>query len=163
MRLFTNDEIENRSISRLEKERRCFWNNLAPKVSQHPQYRQWSLQACIGIVDTEWTLRKTELLKIEAEQVLKIVCTKNVRNHKTTEEEKKISQNLDCMLKLDFKRSETYKKIEDLHKQPKYTGEIRENDTALHKLFTELKSTQNLLEMAITHAKLLLLFYYFII
>lgn len=164
LRSFTIDEIEDGSISRMEKERRSFWNNLAPKLSCHAKYKQWSVQAQRGIVDIEWTLRKTELLKIEAEQVLKTVHTqdeKNMRPMKTCEEEKKINQKLDCMLKVDFKRKKMYETIEDLHKQLKYPGstcrhiedQIRENETALDKLFTELKSAQNALEMTITGVK----------
>lgn len=122
------------------------------------------MQAQRGIVDTEWTLRKTELLKIEAEQVLKTVHTedeKNMRSMKTSEEEKKNNQKLDCLLKVDFKRKKIYETIEDLHKQLKYPGskcrhiedQIKENETALDKLFTELKSAQNALEMTISGAK----------
>ena len=151
LRLFTDAEIDDENISRLEKERRCFWNNLAPKISSHPKYKRWSLQARNGIIDTEWMLRKAELLKIEAEQVLKIISTKNDWNHSTTEEEKKISWHLDSMLKVDFKRNKIYREIENLHEQLKHPGiknicpienQIRENETTLDKSFTELKSSE---------------------
>ena len=73
------------------------------------------------------------------------------KRNKSIEGQKRINQNLDCLFKIDFKRHETYKMIVYLQKQLKYTGtrsvpksiedQMRENETTLDKLFTELKST----------------------
>jgi hypothetical protein len=53
-------------------------------------YKDWSLQARTGIVDTEWTLKKTELLKLDAEEVLK-----RSDNNEKSGSDKKIRVNLD--------------------------------------------------------------------
>jgi septal ring factor EnvC (AmiA/AmiB activator) len=106
-------------------------------------YKDWSLQARTGIVDTEWTLKKTELLKLDAEEVLK-----------------RLDNNENCLLQTKLRRKSTYKKIENLHKNLKSSSTDHHNieeqiaieEDVLDKIFTELKSSQSSLEMAITRS-----------
>lgn len=161
LRLFTSAEIEHKNISRMEKERRSFWNSLVHEISCHSLYNKWSVQAQKGILDTEWTLRKSELLKIEAHQVMKLIKIDDAKYQKISEKEKTINQHLDHLSQVDFKRKSTYENIEYLHKQLKCRGtnrhfieeQITENEATLDKLFTQLKSIQRSLEMTISHAK----------
>lgn len=166
MKKFREEEITDPNISRLEKERRCFWNDLSSKVDSHPMYKHWNLQARNGVVDTEWTLKKTELLKIDAEVVLKRLSDKQTEkcqvrqytsgNNKT----KKILENLDRLLQAEFNRKTSYKRIEDLHKDLKSSStdrhkneeKISNEEDILDTIFTELKSSQLALEMAITRS-----------
>jgi hypothetical protein len=77
-------------------------------------YKDWSLQARTGVVDTEWTLKKTEHLKLDAEEVLK-----RLDNNEKSGSDKKIRENLDRLLQTELRRKSTYKKIENLHKNLK--------------------------------------------
>ncbi|CAB4017924.1 Hypothetical predicted protein [Paramuricea clavata] len=87
------------------------------------QFKGWSLQTLNGLIDTEWTLRKTELLQLDADQAIdKINSTQKANSHKTDVREKKIQQILDWLLLLDFQRKKVYKKIEDLHEQLKHSA-----------------------------------------
>ncbi len=156
-KLNCDNELADPSISTLEKERRYFWNNLSAKVDSHQVYKDWSLQARTGIVDTEWTLKKTELLKLDADEVLK-----RLDNNKKSKSgsDKKVRENLDRLLQTELHRKSTYKKIENLHKnlkssstdRQKIKAQIAIEEDVLDKIFTELKSSQSSLEMAITRS-----------
>ena len=155
LKTFCDNELADPSISTLEKERRHFWNNLSAKVDSHQMYKDWSLQARTGIVDTEWTLKKTELIKLDAEEVLK-----RLDNNEKSGSDKKIRVNLDRLLQTELRRKSTYKKIENLHKNLKSSSTDHHNieeqiaieEDVLDKIFTELKSSQSSLEMAITRS-----------
>ena len=159
LKKYQDNEIVDPTISKLEQERRCFWNDLSRKVDCHPVYEDWNVQARNGIMHTEWTLRKTELLKLDAEAIFRddsSVCEKTSGNHK------KIRENLDRMLQAELCRKSSYEKIEDLHNASKnYSterGKIEENieneEDALDRVITDLKSSQAALEMAIKHSRL---------
>ena len=157
LKTFCDNELADPSISTLEKERRYFWNNLSAKVDSHQVYKDWSLQARTGIVDTEWTLKKTELLKLDADEVLK-----RLDNNKKSKSGsgKKVRENLDRLLQTELRRKSTYKKIENLHKNlkssstdhQKIKAQIAIEEDVLDKIFTELKSSQSSLEMAVTRS-----------
>jgi hypothetical protein len=119
------------------------------------------LQALNGLIDTEWTLRKTELLQLDADQAIdKINSTQKANSHKTDVREKKIQQILDWLLLLDFQRKKGYKKIEDLHEQLKHSAtahtkvqdQIALEEDNLDKVFTELKSCQSSLQQSIANS-----------
>ena len=78
LNIYTKEEIERDNISKLERERRIFWNNLACEIS-NPVYKSWNLHAVVGLIDTEWTLRKSELLKLEASYLLKKIQEKTYK------------------------------------------------------------------------------------
>ena len=123
LKLFDKNEIEDPKIATIEKERRIFWNSLVNSICSQKQFKGWSLQALNGLIDTEWTLRKTELLQLDADQAIdKINSTQKANSHKTDVREKKIQQILDRLLLLDFQRKKVYKKIEDLHEQLKHSA-----------------------------------------
>ena len=164
LKTFCEEEVNDPSISRLEKEKICFWNDLSCKIDCHPVYKDWSLQARNGIVDTEWTLRKTELLKLEADVVIKRLNDKQIEKgmdrQRTSGSGKKVRENLDRLLQAEFHRKTTYKKIEDLHNnlksfstdRHKNEEKIANEEDNLDRIFTELKSSQSALEMAITRS-----------
>jgi hypothetical protein len=103
LKLFDKNEIEDPKIATIEKERRIFWNSLVNSICSQKQFKGWSLQALNGLIDTEWTLRKTELLQLDADQAIdKINSTQKANSHKTDVREKKIQQILDRLLLLDF-------------------------------------------------------------
>ncbi len=52
LNIYTKEEIERDDISKLERERRIFWNNLACEISNHPVYKSWNLHAVVGLIDT---------------------------------------------------------------------------------------------------------------
>ena len=165
LEFFTEEEIEDQSITRLEKERRVFWNRLACEVSCHPVYKLWSLQALNGLIDTEWTLKKTELLKVEVDQLIKKIKEEEAqcqRNDRTSEKEKKLLGLLDRLSMLELKRQNTYKKIEEFHRQLKCSTtdrhlkeeQIGNEETNLDEILTEIKSCQSGLEKSIKYAKI---------
>lgn len=162
--IFTLEEIERHDISKLEKERRMFWNNLACEISSHPVYKHWNLQAVVGLIDTEWTMRKSELLKLEANHLLKKINEKDLKDsfkHKTGEKEKKLLQILDRLSRLEHRRKTTYKLIEDLHTQLKRSTtdrhlteeKIEDQESELDTVFTELKCCLAGLEKFIMYSK----------
>ena len=161
LKLFDKNEIEDPKIATIEKERRIFWNSLVNSICSQKQFKGWSLQALNGLIDTEWTLRKTELLQLDADQAIdKINSTQKATSHKTDVREKKIQQILDRLLLLDFQRKKVYKKIEDLHEQLKHSAtahtkvqdQIALEEDNLDKVFTELKSCQSSLQQSIANS-----------
>ena len=161
LKLFDKNEIEDPKITTIEKERRIFWNSLVNSICSQKQFKGWSLQALNGLIDTEWTLRKTELLQLDADQAIdKINSTQNANSHKTDVRETKIQQILDRLLLLDFQRKKVYKKIEDLHEQLKHSAtdhtkvqdQIALEEDNLDKVFTELKSCQSSLQQSIANS-----------
>jgi hypothetical protein len=161
LKLFDKNEIEDPKIATIEKERRIFWNSLVNSICSQKQFKGWSVQALNGLIDTEWTLRKTELLQLDADQAIdKINSTQKANSHKTDVREKKIQQILDRLLLLDFQRKKVYKKIEDLHEQLKHSAtahtkvqdQIALEEDNLDKVFTELKSCQSSLQQSIANS-----------
>ena len=61
-----------------------------------------------GLLDTEWTLKFTELLKIESERRL-------VDDKVSDQKKAKISENLAKFRQADFQRRRCYEEIELLH------------------------------------------------
>ena len=157
LKTFSESDLADPTIPRLEKERRCFWNDLSAKVDSHDDYKDWSLQARQGIVDTEWTLKKTELLKIDADAFFKRLEDNTTKN---TTQANKVGENLDRLLHTELRRKSSYKKIEDLHENLKSSTADRHNiekqianeEDLLNKIFTELKASQSALEMAISRS-----------
>ena len=102
-------------------------------------------------------MKKTELLKLDADEVLK-----RLDNNKKSKSgsDKKVRENLDRLLQTELHRKSTYKKIENLHKnlkssstdRQKIKAQIAIEEDVLDKIFTELKSSQSSLEMAITRS-----------
>lgn len=154
LKTFSENDLADPTIPRLEKERRCFWNYFSAKVDSHDVYKDWSLQARRGIVDTEWTLKKTELLKIDADAFFKRLEDNTTKN---TTQANKVGEKLDRLLQTELRRKSSYKKIEDLHENLKSSTTDRHNikkqiaseEDILSKIFTELKASQSALEMAI--------------
>ena len=157
LELFHENEIQDPKIPTMEKERRIFWNLLASNICSQSQFRGWSLQAVNGLIDTEWTLRKTELLKIDADQEIKNIRTQNAESEKTDKRESKIERILQKLLLLDVQRKNVYKKIEGLHAQLKhittdrtsFQEQIALEEDNLDKVIIELKSCQSSLEQSI--------------
>ena len=102
LKLFHKDEVENPKITTMEKERRIFWNSLVNSINSQSHFKGWSLQALNGLIDTEWTMRKTELLQLDADQAINKINTQNAKCDKTDKRERKITQILDRLLFLDF-------------------------------------------------------------
>ncbi len=163
LNVYTKEEIERDDISKLERERRIFWNNLACEISNHPVYKSWNLHAVVGLIDTEWTLRKSELFKLDASHLLKKIQEKDLQDsfkQKTSEKEKKLLQILDRLSRLEDRRKTTYKLIEDLHTQLKSSttdrhlteAKIEEGESELDKVFTELKFCLAGLEKCVTYS-----------
>ena len=118
-----------------------------------------------GLIDTEWTLKKTELLKVEVDQLIKKIKGKEAqchRNDKRSEKEKKLLELLDRLLMHELKRKNAYKKIEQLHRQLKCSTadhhlkeeQIGHKETNLDEILTEIKSCQSGLEKSIKYAKI---------
>jgi hypothetical protein len=139
VRVFTDEEIDRTSISVFEREKRIFWNSLAAKLEEHPIYSSWSVQEKHGILDTEWTLKFTELLKVEADK-------KMVGEGKFDEHQSCIARNVDNLQKSDFERMTCYNRIERLNKVTVKTDEIKKSiqneEKHLHELFSKLKLSQ---------------------
>lgn len=135
-RVFTDEEINK--AEGLEREKRTFWNSLAAKLEKHPVYGAWSVQEKHGILDTEWTLKFTELLKVKADERL-LECN--------DEYQRGVAKNIDKLKRADFERQSCYNRIERLNKVTIKTEEIRANikkeENCLHDLFTELKVAQS--------------------
>ncbi|CAB4039333.1 Hypothetical predicted protein [Paramuricea clavata] len=92
-----------------------------------------------GILDTEWTLKFTELLKLEAD--------KKLVGEAGDEYGRSIAKNIDKLQKSDFERMTCYNRIERLNKVTIKTDEIRKSieneENHLHELFSKLKLAQS--------------------
>ncbi len=143
VRVFTDEEIDRTSISVFEREKRIFWNSLAAKLEEHPIYSSWSVQEKHGILDTEWTLKFTELLKVEADK--KLVGEGKLDEHQSSISSS-IARNVDNLQKSDFERMTCYNRIERLNKVTVKTDEIKKSiqneEKRLHELFSKLKLSQ---------------------
>ena len=90
--------------------------------------------------------------------------SKHLTQSSVSGSEKRICQNLDCLLQTEQQRNSTYQKIEDLHHKLKSDSTDRRNvekqiaseEIALDKIFTEFKSNQSALEMAIARCRVCL-------
>ena len=117
--LSNNGKVDEHTIMRSglklfdkNEERRIFWNSLVNSICSQKQFKGWSFQALNGLIDTEWTLRKTELLQLDADQAIdNINSTQKANSHKTDVREKKIQQILDRLLLLDFQRKKCTRKL----------------------------------------------------
>ena len=138
MRLLIKEIRETPFISVYEREKRIFWNSLATKLEKHPIYGSWSVQEKHGILDTEWTLKFTELLKVDAQKML--VSKANDAYQRS------IAKNIDKLQKSDFERMTCYNRIERLNKVTIKTDEIGKSiereENCLHEFFSKLKLAQ---------------------
>ena len=64
VKLFSCKEIAD--AQGLEKIRRRFWNEKAEELCQDTALKKWKASAIHGVVDTAWTLKKTVVLVVEA-------------------------------------------------------------------------------------------------
>lgn len=104
---------------------------------QHPIYGNWGVEEKHGILDTEWTLKFTELLKVEVDR------------HMVNSgfEHGSLARNLDQLKREDFQRAACYKRIENLNNVTIKNKQIRESietqENILHDLFSKLKTAQS--------------------
>ena len=139
VRIFSDSEVNTPFISNFEREKRLFWNTLAAKLDHHPIYGNWTVQEKHGILDTEWTLKFTELLKIESD--------KHINSEIENTQCRNLAQNLDKLTKVDFERAACYKRIENLNnvttKDKEIVKSIEAQENILHIIFSRLKSAQS--------------------
>ena len=139
VRIFSDSEVSTPIISNFEREKRLFWNTLAAKIDQHPIYGNWTVQEKHGILDTEWTLKFTELLKVESDR--------HISNCGVDSSQKSLAQNLDKLKKVDFERAACYRRIENLNnvtiKDKKILESIEAQENILHNIFSRIKSAQS--------------------
>ena len=139
VRIFSDSEVNTPFISNFEREKRLFWNTLAAKLDHHPIYGNWTVQEKHGILDTEWTLKFTDLLKIESDKHI----NSEIENTQCTN----LAQNLDKLTKVDFERAACCKRIENLNnvttKDKEIVKSIEAQENILHITFTRLKSAQS--------------------
>ena len=140
VRIFSDSEVNMPFISNFEREKRLFWNTLAAKLDKHPIYGNWTVQEKHGILDTEWTLKFTELLKVEADRHI-INC--GIENTQYMS----LAKNLDKLVKVDFERAACYKRIENLNnvttKDKQIVESIEAQENILHNIFSKIKSAQS--------------------
>ena len=125
-------------ISNFEREKRLFWNTLAAKIDQNPMYGNWTVQEKHGILDTEWTLKFTELLKVE--------CDRHIMNCGIDCTQKSLAQNLDKLKKVNFEQAACYRWIENLNvtiKHKKIVESIEAQENILHNICSRIKSAQS--------------------
>ena len=131
-------------------ERQEYWNSLAIQINAHPVYRTWSLQEKRGVIDTEWTIKLNDLLKVEADRYLRDESERSLNL-------KSLCKNLDKMEKAEFERNACYRRIERLNrttiKDENIKADIQKEENLLHDLFTTLKRAQADLIKSLHHIK----------
>ena len=138
VRIFTDEEIKNAG-NHFEYEKRVFWNSLSHKIEIDSAFSSWTVPEKHGLLDTEWTLKLTELLRIESD--------KQLMDHKKYGAQKaaKIRKLLDKLILADFQRRRCYEKIEKLHsgiKDASFRAKVDKKENELHDLFTAMKNAQ---------------------
>ncbi len=108
-----------------------------------------------GIIDVEWTRKKTELLKVMAGQTVAALQKQDIDTASTslsrisTSLEKEVVQALERVEKSEFQLNSSYKKIENLNQEKdsrKTSQLLKQEEENFDKMYTDLKCQQANLE-----------------
>lgn len=119
--LYSAVDIE--SSQGVELKKHLYWNTRIQDFAEDLKTKTVTKFEVYGIIDVEWTQKKTELLKVLADQTVRILQEKNIDSTSTslsqesTSVEKEVMQALERVEKSEFLLNCTYKKIEALNKE----------------------------------------------
>ena len=140
VKIFSEHELGNRKG--LEKLRRFFWNLKAEEVCSNPSFLKWSVSEIHGLIDTCWTLKKTSLLKNEAERV----------EAAAAESGKKLKQNKQTVTNNVNRMLQSHKEVialDEKVKEAKSSSKKIKLEKKLSQEMTELKTAQESLRKAL--------------
>lgn len=126
----------------LEKLRRSFRNLKAEEVCSNPSFLKWSVSEIHGLLDTCWSLKKTSLLKNEAE---KVEAAAAESGKKLKQNEQTVTNNVNRML-------QSHKEVialEERVKEAKSSSKKIKLEKKLSQEMTELKTAQESLRKAL--------------
>ena len=139
IKIYSTHEIA--SSKGLENLRRSHWNSKAEELCNDAKFTKWSILEISGVIETVWTLKKTALLKNEAEKV-----------EAEAEKSKKIKQKKNTVVHNINRVLQSHKQVLVLNGQlsgEKGSKKSKKLEKQLSAEITELKSAQESLRKAI--------------
>jgi hypothetical protein len=106
LKIFTDTELSD-AVGVLEKERLQFWNTMAVEIENSSQYKDWGIQEKHGIIDTSWTMKKSDLLKLTVKKCL----ADRPETSNSHDKERSLMKNLDKVDLAHFTVNSNYEKL----------------------------------------------------
>jgi hypothetical protein len=104
-KMFSKEEIENET-KYLERERKMFHNMKIDAIRNDSSFKDWNHTEVIGVIDVDWTLKKTTLLK---NSVKEIICSDD--EAKENPSERTLMKNLEELEKAEFMVNHHYEQL----------------------------------------------------
>lgn len=143
---FSQEEIDDSSPEGFEKERKIFFNKKLAEIVEDSSLKEWNMQEIRGVITVHWVLRKTEILKNAAKELI-VKSPKSVEN--PCQAEKNFMKNFDNLEKAQFMVDSHYKRLsEELNTSGEENRPFLEKE--FDKTFSELKIAQANMVKSIT-------------
>lgn len=130
MKCFSDAEIQE-ARELFQRERMRFHNDMLEKIRLDQSLSDWGPQELLGVIESSWVMKKTELLKLKVKEILceDIAFTTDCKGRDSV-----LSRNLNSLEKAHFDVAQEYSK---------FTKDIHENESnrqSLEKRFDEFFS-----------------------
>ena len=146
---FYSDKSISETTDDLEKERKVFFNSKLDEIIRGGSLQDWGIQAIHGVIDVHWVLRKNDILKNSAKELIARIT--DSKNEASSQEEKNLCNNLDELEKAKSLVDSEYARMSaDLERGHKNRNEL---EKSFDETFTKLKVAQSNLKKTIDHYK----------
>ena len=136
----------------IERQKRVYWNTRILDFIKDLQTNVVTKFEVYGIIDVEWTRKKTSLLKAVADQMVTNLRKQDTDKTATTmsrislSSEKTILQALERVEKSEIRLNSTYTRIEEMNKDKRKKHQLKKEEGNFDEAYTELKCQQSNLE-----------------
>ncbi|XP_068743106.1 uncharacterized protein [Montipora capricornis] len=157
VKLFSGKEIAD--AQGLEKIRRRFWNEKAEELCQDTALKKWKATAIHGVVDTAWTLKKTVVLVVEANNTREQELREEVKDSPQIKKQKAetVDANVQRTLSSHRELLRVNERLRRLNDRSNTTSEkkkkIAEEEIAAKTALGELKLAQESLRKALQNKR----------